>query len=166
MEEEIQDIVNDKDEVIGTDTRDNIWKRGLQHNVRTVNIFLLNPSRKLLVPKRSRTKKMWPGCFDFSLGENVIAGESYDHAAVRGLREELGISVVDIKKLGKLTPKDGIACFATVFEGLISDQKIELNKEEIDEIFWMDIKEIKILLKSYPEKFKRDFKEIFERYYS
>ncbi len=165
MQEEIQDVVNENDEIIGTDTRDNIWNKGLQHNVRTVNIFLFNSSGELLVPLRSKSKKIWPGCYDFSCGENVISGESYDLAAERGLQEELGLSRVDLKTLGKLTPKEGIGCFATTYEGHISDRLIEFNQDEVKEIFWMSIEEIKVLLINNPEKFKRDYRETFLEFY-
>ena len=40
MAEEYLDIADEDDNVIGKDTRENIWKRGLEHNVRVVNIFV------------------------------------------------------------------------------------------------------------------------------
>jgi len=102
---EFLDIVDDNDVVVSKDTRENIWKRGLKHNVRVVNIFLFNSKNEVLIPKRSKNRKLFPGRYDFSCGEHLISGENYNDATIRGLREELGISNVKIIELGKLTPK-------------------------------------------------------------
>src|SRR3989344_6571789 len=97
MHEEILDIVDDNDNVIGKDSRDSIWKRGLRHNVRVVNIFIFNKDGKILIPKRTMTKKIFPGCYDFSCGEHVFSGETYDEAARRGLFEELNLKDVELR---------------------------------------------------------------------
>jgi len=104
-DEEYLDIVDRNDKVVGRDTRNNIWKRGLEHNVRVVNIFVLNAENKILLPTRSMKKKIFPGCYDFSCGEHVRSGESYLEAAKRGLNEELSIKEAKIQELGKMTPK-------------------------------------------------------------
>lgn len=91
MDSEYLDIVDENDKVIGKDTRKNIYIKGLEHNVRVVNIFIFNSEGKLLLPKRSMNRKIFPGCFDFSCGEHVVSGEDYYGAAKRGLEEELGI---------------------------------------------------------------------------
>lgn len=47
----------------------------------------------ILLQRRSKKKALEGGCWDLSCAEHVSAGESYLQAAVRGLREELGIHV-------------------------------------------------------------------------
>jgi hypothetical protein len=165
MHEEIQDIVDEDDNVVGKDTRENIWKKGLEHNVRTVNIFLFNQEGRLLIPRRSKNKKNWPMTYDFSCGENVVAGETYEDAAQRGIREELGIHGVILTNLGKLTPKDGIGCFAMTFQGNISGNLNSYNKDDFEGIYWMSIEEVGELLNKSPEKFKADYKETFEAFF-
>lgn len=91
MQDEYLDIVDENDNVIGKDTRENIYNNGLEHNVRVINIFVFNSEGKLLLPKKSIKSRFFPGRFDFSCGEHVVSGEDYYQAAIRGLEEELGI---------------------------------------------------------------------------
>lgn len=163
---EYLDIVNENDVVISKETRENIWKKGLEHNVRVVNIFLFNSKGELLVPKRSENRKLFPGCYDFSCGEHVISGEDYYDAAVRGLKEELGISGVKLTELGKLTPKEaGVNCFMKAFK-LIHDGKIDYDKVGIESIKFYPLENVRETLNKMPDKFKPDFKPVFEKFFS
>lgn len=161
---EYLDIVNDKDIVIAKDSKENIFKNGLKHNVRVINIFLFNSKGELLVPKRSRNRKLFPGCFDFSCGEHVISGEDYDYAAVRGLKEELRLSNIKLIELGKLTPKDGVNCFMKVFK-VVYDDKIKYDHEGIESIKFYSLEEVRKMLNEIPEKFKPDFKPVFKIFF-
>jgi len=49
--EELFDIVDDEDQVIGLETRSTAHRLGLQH--RGAHVFLFTPDGKLLVQKRS-----------------------------------------------------------------------------------------------------------------
>lgn len=111
MNEEWQDIVNENDEVTGRDTRENIWAKGLESKVRVVNLFVLDENENILIPVRSSKKKNWPLCYDFSCGENVVSGESYEEAIIRGIKEELGYDKLTPIEISYLTPKDGVSCF-------------------------------------------------------
>ncbi|OGM15168.1 hypothetical protein A2V56_00305 [Candidatus Woesebacteria bacterium RBG_19FT_COMBO_42_9] len=163
-DEEYLDIVDRNDKVVGRDTRNNIWKRGLEHNVRVVNIFVLNAENKILLPTRSMKKKIFPGCYDFSCGEHVRSGESYLEAAKRGLNEELSIKEAKIQELGKMTPKDGVGCFAMVYRVDIADDIGEFNKQEIDKLEWLDVVTITAMAKAHPENFKRGILETITKF--
>lgn len=84
---EYLNIVDENDNIIGVDTRNNIYDSGTS-NFRVVHalIFLDN---KLIVPIRSSSKQYFPNCYDFSVGGHVQAGESYDEAINREIKEEL-----------------------------------------------------------------------------
>jgi len=164
MEDEILDIVDDSDKVIGKDTRDNIWKRGLHHNVRVVNIFILNSEGKILLPKRTMTKKIFPGCFDFSCGEHVLSGETYDEAAIRGLKEELDIKELKLETLGKLTPSDGVGCFSTYYKVVFGGEIKNFNKDEVEKLFWFTPKELDEMLKKDESKFKGGYKQAYLKF--
>ncbi len=81
MPEEYLDIVDENDKVIGKDIRENIYAKGLDHDIREINIFVFNSQCKLLLPKRSMDRRIFPGCFDFSCGEHVVSGEDYNQAS-------------------------------------------------------------------------------------
>ena len=162
MKDEYLDIVDKNDNVESKDTRENIWKRGLEHNVRVVNIFIFNSKKELLLPKRSMDRRIFPGCYDFSCGEHVQAGEDYYDAAIRGLKEELGIVDQKLVELGKITPKEGVNCFMKVYK-LIYDGGIKnYDKKGIDNLFWYDLAIIKQMIKEDKNKFKADFPIVLE----
>jgi len=162
MEDEYLDIVNGNDNVKSKDTRENIWKRGLEHSVRVVNIFIFNLKGELLLPKRSMNRRIFPGCYDFSCGEHLQAGEDYYDAALRGLKEELGITDPRLVELGKITPKEGVSCFMKIYK-LTYDKEINnYDKNGIDNLFWYDLTTIKQMIKQDKNKFKADFPIVLE----
>ncbi len=62
---------------------------------RTVHIWVVRKKADgridVLLQKRSRNKDSYPGCYDISSAGHIPAGEEYETAALRELREELGI---------------------------------------------------------------------------
>lgn len=164
MPEEYLDIVDENDKVIGKDTRENIYTKGLEHNVRVVNIFVFNSEGKLLLPKKEKNAKFNPGRFDFSCGEHVVSGEDYYQAAKRGLKEELGIKDVELAELGKLTPKDGVSCFMKVYELEYNKEISNYDKVGIDKLYWCDLAKVRQMISEDKNKFKGDFAEVLERY--
>jgi isopentenyldiphosphate isomerase len=89
MAEELLDIVDDNDIVLGREPRSTVHKVGLQH--RGVHVFLFTTDGKMLVQKRSADRASSPSMLDCSVSEHVKAGESYREAAIRGMKEELGL---------------------------------------------------------------------------
>lgn len=162
--QEVLDIVDEKDNVIGQDTRENIFKKGFKNNIRVVNILIFNSKGKLLLPKRSNNRKLFPGCYDFSVGEHVFSKETYHAAAIRGLKEELGVRTEKIKELGKLTPRNGVNCFMKVYL-LFYDGKLDkYDKNGIGKLSWYDLETIKIMIQKDRSRFKPDFPIVFSWY--
>lgn len=89
--DEVFDLVNAQDEVIGREFRREIHRRGLRH--RAIHIFWLRPDGQLCLQRRSFAKDNCPGLLSSSCAGHVDAGEDYRTAAVRELYEELGIRV-------------------------------------------------------------------------
>jgi isopentenyldiphosphate isomerase len=88
MAEEIFDVVDEHDSVIGQETRRRVHQLGLKH--RAVHVLVFNARGHVFLQKRSLLKDNWPGVWDSSASGHVDAGEDYDPCAVRELREELG----------------------------------------------------------------------------
>ena len=91
MSEEIFDVVNDRDEVVGRNTRAEVHRLALQH--RAVHILVFNSRGEIFLQKRSLKKDCFPGAWDSSAAGHLDCGEDYDACAVRELREELGITL-------------------------------------------------------------------------
>jgi len=59
---------------------------------RAVHVLVVNAAGELLLQKRSARKDIQPGKWDTSVGGHLEPGESYFAAALREMREELGLS--------------------------------------------------------------------------
>jgi len=90
MAEEIFDVVNDRDEVIGRASRSEVHARGLLH--RAAHVLVFNARGQAFLQKRSMLKDRQPGVWDSSASGHLSSGESCDVCAVREVREELGVS--------------------------------------------------------------------------
>lgn len=89
--DEVFDVVDERDVVVGQAFRREIHRRGLLH--RAIHIFWLRRDGKLCLQRRSYAKDNCPGMLSSSCAGHVDAGEDYLRAAVRELREELGVAV-------------------------------------------------------------------------
>ncbi len=87
--DEVFDVVDADDCVVGQATRAEVHRRKLLH--RAVHIFVFDAQGRLYLQKRSILKDTCPGLYTTSCAGHVDSGESYDTAAVRELDEELGI---------------------------------------------------------------------------
>ncbi|MGW7366596.1 NUDIX domain-containing protein [Streptomyces sp. NPDC054841] len=87
--DEILDIVDENDEVIGQAPRGEAYARGLRH--RCVFIQARDAEGRIFVHRRTPTKLVFPSLYDMFVGGVVGAGETYDEAALREAEEELGV---------------------------------------------------------------------------
>ncbi|MCG2685844.1 NUDIX domain-containing protein [Candidatus Parcubacteria bacterium] len=156
---EYLDLVDEKDKIIGKEDRDVIYAKGLR-NYRVVNIFVFNSDGEVLLPKRDSTRRIFPNCYDFSCGEHVKSGETYEQAARRGLKEELNLTNVELLPVGKLTPKDGVSSFMKVYK-LIYGGRISPNKHEgVESINFYPLDKIKSMISKDPKMFKDDIPKV------
>jgi len=86
MTEEIFDVVNERDEVVGQNTRREVHRLGLKH--RAVHVLVFNARGETFLQKRSMTRTA-TGQMGSSSSGHVDSGEDYDACAVRELREEI-----------------------------------------------------------------------------
>ena len=88
---EILEVVDENNNVVGQATRGECYQKGLLH--RAVNIVIFNSKGEVFLHKRSDKKIKYPGYWDLSCSEHVKPGEGFAETAKRGLMEELGIEV-------------------------------------------------------------------------
>ncbi|MGQ4436369.1 MULTISPECIES: NUDIX hydrolase [unclassified Streptomyces] len=88
--DEILDIVDEQDQVIGQSPRGEAYAQGLRH--RAAFIQARDAQGRVFVHRRTPTKLVFPSLYDMFVGGVVGAGESYDDAALREAEEELGVS--------------------------------------------------------------------------
>ena len=86
--DELLDLVDQQDKIIGQKLRSEIYDKKLT-NFRVVNAFIQNDDGDLWIPRRSKDKRVFPLCLDASMGGHVAAGETYEEAFNRELKMQV-----------------------------------------------------------------------------
>ena len=156
---EIFDVVDEQDRIIGRAKREEVHGNpSLIHRVAHVLVF--NSSGELFLQKRSPSKDVQPGKWDTSVGGHVDAGESYDDAALREMREELGITGAKVEFLytylhSNTYESEYVSTYRCIWDG-----SIETDPEEIEKGRYWTLEEIR---KTPREKFTPNFLDELER---
>ncbi len=124
--------------------------------------MLVNEDGKILLQKRSKMKT-YPHMWTLSASGHVDYGESYEETIEREMKEELGISA-RLEKVGKFKKIDGICnAWATLFIGK-HEGPFNFNKDEIEEVKFYTIDEIKRAMEKNPKDFVISVKYCLELY--
>lgn len=155
--DEILDVVNERNEVIGQMERDKAHEDGLWH--RHVHVFIFNSKGELLLQKRRGDLKSYPGAWISSASGHIETGEAPLRSAKRELKEELGIAV-PLKNAGiiKIEPQK---CFIYFFTG-IHDGKVVPQPEEVAGFEYSQLEKVTVMTIREPEKFAPNFLKLFE----
>ena len=122
-------MVDEQDQVTGAAPRGQVHGNNLLH--RAVHILIFNPAGEVFLQLRSRWKDRHPLRWDSSAAGHVCADEEYDQAAIRELREELGIDI-PLAKVAKLTASQRTDHeFVWLYSGVHSDEP-KPNPQEIE----------------------------------
>lgn len=154
---EIFDVVDENDEVVRQATRKEVHSQGLIH--RAVHIFVINRRGELLLQKRSRFKDAHPGVWDSSAAGHLDAGEGYEHAAVRELEEEMGITDVPVSRVAHLPPSEATGWEHVELFSARWDGTPRFPCAEVEAIVWMKPEEIDAWVSNHPECFASGFIE-------
>jgi isopentenyldiphosphate isomerase len=137
VSDELLDVVNDDDEVIGVERRGDIHAQGLMH--RAVHILLFNSRGELFLQKRSLSKDEQPGKWDSSAAGHVDTGEDYLDCACREIGEELGVVVIaPLQALFKLPASTRTGNEHCMVYQYFFDGPLILQADEIDDGEWVD----------------------------
>jgi isopentenyldiphosphate isomerase len=152
MNEEIFDVVNDRDEVIDRQPRSEVHRLGLKH--RATHVLVFNSRGEVFLQKRSMQKDRQPGVWDSSVSGHVDSGEDYDACAVRELREEIGLNIAQPpQRLFKIDACDETDQeFVRVYR-CEHDGPFTLHPDEIDEGGWFAPAEITRWMQERPQDF-------------
>lgn len=141
--DELLDLVNINDEIIGTIWRseyDKLADEDLGY-IRAVDMFIQNSKGELWIPKRTAHKKIAPNGLDYSAGGHVSSGETYEEAAIKEIGEELNLEVTedDLELLGTMGPeRNGLRYFRRIYR-LRSDTAPQYNPEDFQSAEWISV---------------------------
>ncbi len=162
MKPDLVDLVDENDEVIGVIDRNN--KEFMRKkNVRGVELFLLTKDHKIVIPKRSSNRRIFPNCYDYSVAGMVDSKETYETAIYRELKEELCIDNISLQEIAYLNPyKNESTMFIKLYIGYIDNEIEQYDTDGISKIYYFTMEEIDNLLKEHPEQFKNTFSSSYE----
>lgn len=148
-------VVDENDHEIGTEYMMDAIKKGMIR--RASRVYVFNESGQLLVQQRSE-KVLKPLMLDQSAAGHVDIGESYEQAAYRELREELGLENIDLQLVE--TSFRTTDFYNAIYKAVVSDDtKIEYDPEELNDILWYDTEKLTSDMQDTPDKFTPAFKE-------
>jgi isopentenyldiphosphate isomerase len=163
MSEEIFDVVNERDEVVGQAPRREVHARGLLH--RAVHVLVFNARGEVFLQKRSMSKDTAKGKWDSSASGHVDSGEDYDTCAVRELREEIGLTVAQVPR--RLFKLDASAETGQEFCWIYrceSEGPFTLHPEEIETGAWFAPDFVTRWVAEKPREFARAFVRIWQKF--
>lgn len=162
MQEEIFDVVNERDEVVDHRPRSEVHRLGLRH--RAVHVLIFNARGEVFLQQRSPSKDREPGKWDSSSSGHLDQGEDYDDAAKREVKEELGCELAEPpRRLFKLpateeTDQEFVWVYRASGEG-----PFHLHPEEISAGRWVTSEELDRWLAQRPGEFASAFRWLWPR---
>lgn len=143
---ELWDIYDkDRNKTGRTMKRGEPMKDGDYHLV--VHICIFSSDRKMLIQQRQPFKDGWSNLWDITVGGSSVAGDTSIDAAVREVREEVGIqlSPAELRKTMTIDFGHGFDDFYTVTKD-VDISSLKLQYEEVQQVKWADADEIKSMI--------------------
>jgi isopentenyl-diphosphate delta-isomerase len=162
MEEVI--LVSPQDEEIGYMEKMEAHQLGLLH--RAFSVFLFNSKGEMLLQKRALSKYHSGGLWTNACCSHPRKGETIEQAASRRTREELGCEP-ELQKIHSFIYKAALDNNLTEheFDHVLFgnyEGEMNLNVDEVSDIVYLPIQQIRQEMNEQPDKFTVWFKIIFE----
>lgn len=133
-----------------------------------VRVILVDTEGKLLIQKRSSSKRLYPGVWEYAAGGRKEMGEGWEDAALRELEEELGIR----KSKGELREILQIVLDASfvgrplsvrIYTAPYCNEPVTANPREVETVRFITPAELRHELEQHPERFIPGMTVVMER---
>lgn len=156
-------LVDRNDHDLGTMEKLQAHQLGLLH--RAFSVFIFNSKNELLIHKRAEGKYHSGGLWTNSCCSHPFPNEHFQDAAIRRVKQELGMTISGVDKVGILIYKVALDNNLTEHEYdyiLVtqSDEIPNLNPEEASDYKYQTIDSIKQEMQEHPDRFTFWFKQI------
>ena len=158
---EVFDVVDAVDRVIGEASRSLVHNRNLLH--RAVHVFVQTRPGYWILQKRSAQKDLEPMLWSSSCSGHVDKGEQYVESAIRECKEELGLELgrSEIEEIFRCSqcPETGYE-FVRVYQAKASGRIIPCP-DEIVETVELRLDELEVALARAPHSYASSFRHLF-----
>jgi isopentenyl-diphosphate delta-isomerase len=153
-------LVDENDMIIGEMEKMKAHYEAVLH--RAFSIIIFNDEGKMLIQQRALSKYHSPGLWTNACCSHPQLEESYKDGAEERLMAELGFSVslVEVHNFiyraefdNGLTEHE----FDRVFLGIYNGD-VPYNKDEVEDVKWVDVKELYAHMNDYPHEYTEWFK--------
>lgn len=154
--EELIDVLNEDGTKTGeVVTRKEVHEKGLWHRI--VVIAIIDKEGHILMQQRAKDKETNPGKWDVSVAGHVSAGQTSIEAAIREVKEEIGIDLEEKDLQYKLTYQTGrkvkdhfyanhIFDVYLVKTKVIDVSKIKIQESEVEQVKLCNLEEVQHML--------------------
>ncbi len=168
-------LVDEQDKEIGTEEKIDAHRKGLLH--RAFSLFIYDSKlNKMLIQRRAINKYHSGGLWTNACCSHPRKGEDLNTAIYRRTIEELGVSISEddfdigkIKECGKFTYRKDFGELTEyeidhVFAWLVDSSILQFvpNKDEIEDLMWIDIHDLMNWLEGNPDNFTAWFFPAYE----
>lgn len=168
-------LVDEQDKEIGTEEKIDAHRKGLLH--RAFSLFIYDSKlNKMLIQRRAINKYHSGGLWTNACCSHPRKGEDLNTAIYRRTIEELGVSIPKadyeigkIKECGKFTYRKDFGELTEyeidhVFAWLVDSSILQFvpNKDEIEDLMWIDIHDLMNWLEGNPDNFTAWFFSAYE----
>ncbi|MEY2665499.1 MAG: hypothetical protein RLZZ480_604 [Candidatus Parcubacteria bacterium] len=146
-------VVDEHDNILGY--MDLFAAIALGHIRRVSSVFVVDEANRILIQRRA-AHVLSPNLLDFSAAGHVNEGQDYEAAAKVELEEELGLKNVTVEPILPPLYIPGFynGLFRTVLRG---DVSMTLATDEVTNVFWVTLDELKEMIANDPQQFTEPF---------
>jgi len=157
---EVFDVVDENDQVVEQRTRGEVHRLGLRH--RAMHAFVFNRRGEVFLQQRSHLKDVSPLAWDSSAAGHLDSGEDYAGAAIREIREELGVELETTERILKIPAGPGTDNEFVELHVARHDGAVRCPPEEVRTGQWFSPALVSEWIAARPQDFARGFRTCWQ----